>query len=410
MKWILWVMALVITASLTSTALAADKATGQDWPQWRGPQRNGLSTETDWSTRWPAEGPRQLWKINVGKGYSAVSVVGNRLYTAGAAGNTETIYCLDADSGTEIWKHAYPCKGQKNYPGTRATPTVADGKVYTFSPQGQLHCLDAAGGKVIWVKDLVQELEYKESVPNWGLASSPLIEGKLVIINVGLAGVAVDKEKGHVVWKTALGKCGYASPVAYTQGGTRCLAMFSSKTLVGVNAADGTRLWSIPWATEYDVNAADPLVVGDQVFACSGYKKRSALLKMDGHEPSIVWDNKQLGSMFSTPVLIDGHLYGCNGNASNAGDPIQCVEWSSGTVKWSQKGYGMSSMIAAGGKLIIMGERGELGVAEASPEGFKELARAKVLDGVCWTMPVLSHGRIYCRNSNGDLDCLDVRK
>ena len=377
-----------------------------EWPQWRGPARNGISTETGWLAKWPADGPKVAWTKNVGAGYSAVSVSGGRVYTMGNANKTDTVWCLDADDGKTIWKQSYACRKGK-YPGPRSTPTVDGDRVYTLSRQGHVFCFSADKGKKVWSKNLARELGIKP--PGWGFAGSPLVEGNLLILNVGTAGVALNKTTGKVVWQTGTDKSGFSSPVLFEMDGKRCVLIFAAKGLACVDVETGRKLWVVPWKTSWDVHAADPVVSGNKIFITSGYGSGCALLQVEGGKPSVVWRGKQISGHFSSCVLYKGHLYGVDGNAGRK-CIVKCVDFATGRVKWATAVAGMASLMIADGKLIIMADGGSVAVADAVPGKFKAISQAKVLSGSCWTMPVLAGGKIYCRNNHkGQLICLDVK-
>ena len=393
----------VAAAVLALVASGTFPASGGDWPRWRGPDLNGISPEKGWQAQWPAEGPKQLWKASVGTGFSSFSVSDGRVYTMGNIANTDWVYCLDAKTGKQVWGHSYPCQlDPKNFEGGPcATPTVADGRVYTFSRKGELFCLDAAKGTVVWSKNLNQELGLE--IPTWGCASSALVEGELVVVNMGSAGVALDRKSGKVAWVSAKSVGAYATPVPLTIGSERCLAIFTRQSLVAVKAASGQQVWSYPWKTDYDVNAADPIVDGDKVFISAGYNHGGALLKMAGQAPQKVWENKNLRNHFNSCVLWQGYLYGPDDSG------LRCVSAETGELKWTYGGFGKGSLVLADGKLVGLSEKGELIIAEATSAAFKPISRAQILKGKCWTSPVLSNGHIYCRNAVGDIVCLDVR-
>jgi outer membrane protein assembly factor BamB len=388
--------------------LALGEIRASDWYRWRGPDLDGISKETGWLATWPAEGPKALWKANVGIGFSSVSVSQGRAYTMGNKDDQDTIYCFDTETGKELWKHTYACKLEAKYyeGGPGGTPTVDGPRLFTLSKLGHLFCLEAGSGKVVWSKNLVQELGVK--LPTWFLASSVLVQGDTLFVNVGKAGTALNKADGKVAWTTGKEPAGYATPVPFTLGGVNGLAVLGEKDLFGVDPQTGAILWSHPWKTQYDVNAADPILNGDHVFISSGYKHGAALLRIAGGTPSLVWENKDMRNRYSSCVVVDGHLYGFD-----EGGDLKCLELKSGSVKWSETGLSKKDeeggITAAGGKLIALGSKGELAVAEATPAGFKAVARAQVLGGKCWTAPVLSNGLLYCRNAAGDLVCLDVR-
>jgi outer membrane protein assembly factor BamB len=392
-------LALVLLSLVAHSALGAG---GVDWYRWRGPSLNGISSEKGWQTQWPAEGPKQVWKASVGTGFASFSVSGGRVYTMGNTNNTDVTFCLDARTGEVVWHHAYPCPlDPKNFEGGPcATPTLADGLVYTFSRKGDLFCLDAAKGTVIWSKNLNKDLGLE--IPRWGCASSALVEGDLVVQNMGSAGVALDRKSGKVVWSSAKSTGAYATPVPLTIGGDRCLAIMSRQSLVAVKVAGGQEVWSYPWKTDYDVNAADPIVAGDKVFISSGYNHGATLLKLGEPAPQKVWENKNMRNHFNTCVLWQGYLYGPDDSG------LRCLAFDTGELKWTYREFGKGSLMMADGKLVALSEKGELIIAEPTPAEFKPISRARILTGKCWTTPVLSNGHIYCRNAVGDVVCLEV--
>jgi outer membrane protein assembly factor BamB len=215
---------------------------------------------------------------------------------------------------------------------------------------------------------------------------------------------AFEKKTGNLVWKSAENYgAGYASPVAFDLNGKRCVAVFNAYGLVVLSVADGKELSKFPWDTSYEVNAATPLINGNEVFISSGYDRGAALLRLGGQNPQVVWENRNMRNHFNTCVVWNGHIYGFDDNK------LACLDYKTGNALWSRPGLGKGSLTLADGKLIILSERGELVTAEADPAGFREISRAHVLGGKCWTAPVLYGGKIFCRNAQGDLVCLDVR-
>jgi len=382
-------------------------ATAADWPRWRGPDGNGISKETGWSAKWPAEGPKALWKAKVGIGFASFAVSNGRVYTTGNTNDTDTIFCFDANTGKELWKHSHPEKLDPKYyeGGTSATPTVDGDRVYALSKQGLLFCLDAAKGAVIWSKDMAKELKAK--LPTWGFAGSVFIEGDLALLNVGTAGAALDKKTGKVIWSSGPEEAGYSTATTFDLRGERCVALAGKENIFTVRFKDGKELWRHPWKTGYDVNAADPIVSGEVMFISSGYGHGCALLDISATPPKVIWENKILRSHLSPAVLIAGYLYGSDDDCYRPNATFKCVELKTGEVKWTEK-TGFVSLMAADGKLIVLNARGELLAVEATPEAFKPISRAQVLGGKCWTTPVLANGKIYCRNAAGDVVCLDV--
>ena len=376
-----------------------------DWPQWRGPDRNGISEESGWDPAALVEDPRILWRTNVGLGYSGVAVKADRLYTMGNVRGQDSVVCLDARTGREIWSYSYPARSMQ-YPGPRATPTIDGDAVYTLSSDGQLFCLTADRGRVRWQKNIVAE--FGARLPNWGFAGSVVVEGDLLLVNAGVAGMALDKRNGKLAWTGGAGIGGYATPVLYTQNGNRYAAIFARKAIYGVEVQTGRQAWSYPWVTGNDVNAADPLVFEDRVFISSDYGAGSALLDISERQPRLLWRNGSMNSHFSSFVLIDGYIYGNDGFAGRRSGVFRCLDGATGQEMWSES-LGFGSLIAADGKLILLTEQGDLHIAWASPSAYREISRARsMLSSSCWTPPVLCDGRIYLRNHRGELVCLDM--
>jgi outer membrane protein assembly factor BamB len=385
------------------------KAVAADWPNWRGPNRNGVSHETGWSATWPADGPRLLWKASIGTGFASMAVSNGRVYAMGNINDNDILYCFDAGTGNEIWKKSYPCPlfKKQHEGGPAATPTVHGDFVYTFSKNGDAICFKVDTGQIVWHRKLAKELGVKH--PTWYFSSSPLVMDNLVILNAGTAGIALDKSNGNLVWQNGSGPCGYASAVPFTVGGQKCVAIFASTELFGVVAATGKVIWRLKWKTSWEINAADPIVLGDTMFISSGYNKGCALLKIEKDKVTEIWRNRNMRNHCNSCVLWKGHIYGFDGQFGGGGK-LTCIDYNTGQRKWAQGGLGTGSLMVAEGKLVVLGERGKLVIARASPEKYEQLASAQVLTGKCWTVPVLANGRIYARNAAGDLVCIDVRR
>jgi outer membrane protein assembly factor BamB len=397
-----------IFASCLIALATACRASAGDWPHWRGPDRNGISRETGWLDLWPSAGPPVAWKGQAGTGFSSFAVAAGRVFTMGNADNTDTVWCYDADSGKVLWKHSYAADlGEKFFEGgPTSTPTIDGERVYTLSRWGDLQCLDAASGKEIWSKNVQEETGAR--IPGWGFGGSPLVHENLLVLNVGEAGLALDKTTGKIVWHSADKEAGYSTPLPVKHGG-EWLALFGSgQSYLAVDLHTGKEAWRVRWLTQYGINAADPIVNGDRVFISTGYGKGAALLQVNGAEPEQLWKSKALRTQMNPAVLFDGHLYGVDGDTTEKAS-LKCIEFATGKDKWSQPGFGSGSVIIADGKLIALSGAGELMVAPVSSDGFKPTARAQVLGGKCWTVPVLANGRILCRNAKGDVVCLDLR-
>jgi outer membrane protein assembly factor BamB len=383
-----------------------------DWPCWRGPNRDGISQETGWNAHWPDGGPAKLWEAQIGIGYSPVSVVGGRAYTMGNIGRQETVWCFDAATGEVLWKHSYPCRGGSDYPGPRAQPTVDGDRVYTISIKGHLKCFNTDRGGVVWETDVREQLGSKGSAH--GHCGSPLVLGEKLILATGAPPatvVAFDKMTGDILWKGGDDPGGYATPTPYLFKGKQCLAVFTGTSMLGMDAATGDVLWRYPWQSKLNIAASTPIVSGDKVFFCTDYGIGGALLQITDGPPKEVWRSTDMSNHFDTCVLWKGHLYGFTPRGSHSVSRktvLRCMEFATGEVKWSEAGLGIGTLQIADGKLILLGDAGDLVIAEATSEGYKPISRAKVLENRCWTVPVLANGRIYCRDEKGHLVCLDV--
>jgi len=397
----------VLILGLGFFAIVCSTAQAVDWPNYRGSNYDGVSSETGWSAIWPEEGPKVLWKYSLGTGFASMAVSKDKVYAMGNIDDNDFLYCLDAATGKEIWKTSYQCPlYSKNHEGGPcATPTIDGDAVYTFSKDGDAIRFNAATGEIVWHKKLNKELGLKH--PTWYFAGSPFIAGNLVIYNAGIYGIALNKNDGSMVWQNGKSACGYSTAVPYQIGGQKGVAMAVRNEFVGLNPATGKVMWKFPWKTSYDINAADAIVSGETIFISSGYNKGCALLKINGGDVTKVWQNKNMRNQINCSVLFEGHIYGFDGQVGGGGK-LTCLDLATGDKKWSQGGMGTGSLMIADGKLIILGERGKLVIAEASPEGYKELASAEILTGKCWTTPVLANGRIYARNAAGQLVCVDV--
>jgi len=395
-------MKIVICTAAVAICVSTAPARSSDWPNFRGPDHNGISTETGWVRDWSASAPKIIWKAKVGLGFSAITVADGKAYTTGNTRDVDTVFCFDANTGKSIWKHSYPAPLDAKYyeGGTSATPTVDGDRVYAISKRGLIHCLAVADGKVIWSQDLAAELGAK--IPTWGFAGSVLIEGNRAILNVGSTGTALDKLTGKVLWTSSTDESGYSTPVPFDSDSGRAVMMAIKTDVVAVRVEDGKELWRFPWKTQYEVNAADPIRVGNKVFISSGYNRGGGVFDVSSQPPQEVWSNKNMRNHLASSVYWKGYLYGVDENQ------LRCVDFETGAVKWTDKVSGKGSVIIADGHLVVLSERGELLVAEPSPEGFKPSARFQAVGGKCWSAPTLANGKFYVRTGPGDVACLDV--
>lgn len=383
-----------------SLGLLASVTLAADWPQFRGPNRDGISRETGLLKSWPAGGPKVLWKTEAGEGFSHVTISNGRLFTMYGEGSNEVAVALDAATGKPVWKTGLGPKfisDQGN--GPRSTPTVDGGMVYTLTAGGRLAALNAADGKKVWEHDL--RAKFGAEPPQWGISTSPLVEGNLLLVDVGGSGgrslVAFDKKTGKTVWTSQNEQAGYSAPIAITVGGVRQIIFFTGRAVLSVSPKDGKLLWRVPWRTDWDVNAATPIFVApDKLYISSGYSTGAALFKIKAANGKAsaeeVWQNRRMKNQFSSSVLHNGHIYGFDNSV------LKAINAATGEEVWKESGFGHGSLILADGHLIVLSERGKLLLVEATPAGYREKGNAQVLSGKCWTAPTLANGRLYLRN------------
>lgn len=401
-----------LLASVMGLTVLASEVWAGDWPNWLGPNHNGTSPETGLLTTWPSTGPKVLWKVPGGDGYSSVAVADGRCITLVQRGGKEVVLALDAVKGKELWSTPLAPEFKNNYGnGPRSTATIDGSLVYVQSVSGPLACLQADTGKVVWQKDILKDFGAKNIT--WGLSASPLIEGDLVLALPGAKGAGVaafDKKTGALAWKTGNDKAAYASPVAVTAGGKRQIIFFNAAGLLAVSADKGTELWRVPWTTEFDCNIATPLVIGDLLFVSSGEEVGSAMFKLKGDAaPEVVWQSRGkkgvMTNYWANAVVHEEHLFGFSGEFDKRID-LNCVEVKSGALKWSQPNFGKGSVTLADGHLFITTKKGDLVLVRATPERYEEKARVSRLSENR-TVPTLAHKRLYLRDKK-DVYCLDI--
>ncbi|HEY2784705.1 MAG TPA: PQQ-binding-like beta-propeller repeat protein [Fimbriiglobus sp.] len=409
-----------LQSAVLPAASATDAAVG--WPQWRGPNRDGVAPAGPFHTDWNTNPPQTLWSIPSGGGYSSLSVVAGRAYAFDFHDGQERLRCLDADTGKTIWEFAEPADYASmtlGYAtGPRATPTVSDGKIFTVGAAGRFNCLElpTAGGepKRLWSHDLAGE--FGASIPTWGFACSPLIEGDLVVVQPGSrkgSVAAYDRKSGTLRWTAGNDPNGYSSPVAATLAGVRQVIAVTGKSVLGIRPADGTVLWKYSWVTQFDGNIATPIVVGDYVFVSASYGKGCALLHVeaaqDGAKITEVYfrKNRVMRNHHDTCVYRDGFLYGFDG------DYLKCVNLRTGeaVAGWEADPFvTKGSVILVDKYLLGMTETGKLFLADADPKAFTLRGKMESLFAgkENWATPVLVDGRIYVRNHE-NVKCINVR-
>lgn len=394
-------------------------ALGGDWPQYRGPNHDGSSPENI-PTKWPESGLTQVWKTPLRNGFSSFTLGSGKVYTLVTreieGTDQEVCVALDADTGKELWAvplgiAKYDGGGDSGAPGNdkgdgpRSTPTFDDGKVYTLSSRLVLKCMNAADGKEVWSCDLMKEHGGKNI--HWESAASPLIEGDLVYVAGGGTGeslLAFDKKDGHVVWKGQSDGITQATPVAATILGERQIIFFTAKGLVSVTPKTGAVLWRFDFGGN-GAAGCSPVVSGDIVYVSKSYGVGSAACKVSKTDGSYtatqIWKltSNDLTSHWSTPVAVNGYLYGIFGQAKFATAPLKCLNIATGEEMWSQAGFGPGGVNLVGGNLLVLSDAGELVLVKAAPDAYHEMTRAHILTGKCWNSVAISNGRIYARST-----------
>jgi outer membrane protein assembly factor BamB len=386
-----------------------------DWPQLLGPGRDGHSSETRLKWDWADQGPPLVWKKEAGTGWAGPVVAGGRLIFFHRLEDDEVVECLEAATGKEIWVLKYPTRYRDEFDfdnGPRATPTIADGKLFTLGANGDLHGIDFQSGKKLWSRNLLAD--YKASKGFFGVGCSPLVVGGKLLVNVGGPGagiVAFDPVTGKELWKSTSDQASYSSPTAAEIDGRPAAVFLTRAGLEVLYPATGKVLYEHPWRPRLNesVNAATPLVWKDEIFLTVSYSTGAILLRAKGGELSEVWSNdRSLSSQYNTPVRVGDHLYGVHGRSDVGNAQLRCVEWKTGAVKWSQPAFGVASIIAVDDGLLALTETGDLVRFDASPAGYKERARASLLLKPTRAAPALADGLFFARDAK-KLICIKLK-
>lgn len=399
----------ILTAAALAAALIAGAAQAADWPQWRGPARDGVVASFKTPKAWP-EKLQQAWSVEVGKGHSSPIVVGNRIYLLSRQGDNEIVSAFDLATGKVLWKDTYPAafspapEARSHGSGPFATPTHHDGRLYTFGVNEILSAYDAASGKLLWRNDYGKE--YPTPRPYYGTSASPLLLDGLCIVQVGGPGkgavLALDAKTGQVKWKQAGGGPGYGSPVVAEFAGVRQVVTPAQQTILGVDLATGKLLWQIPFKVPYDQNIITPVVLGD-VFITSGEDvdlQAIRVAKKEGQwSTEKVWSTRPAMLYMSSPVLSGGLLYGFSTARKGT---VFALDPKTGEMRWKTEGNEGESaaVVAAGGFVFVLGNDAELRVIERMGEGYKPVARYTVANGATWAYPVVMDGRILVKDAD----------
>lgn len=392
-----------LSVILVAVTVAWPSSQVAEWHQWRGPNRDGISAETGLLQAWPSNGPRQRWRTTgAGEGYSSFSASGGRLYTLGARGSTEYLSAFDADTGRKLWEQA---NGQRfrndRGDGPRSTPTVDGTRLFVFGGSGDLSAYDAATGARQWTVNVVRE--HGGVVPYWGYSESPLVIGDRIIVNVGGRGaslVAFAKADGRVLWRAESDEAGYSSPVLLRTGSLSQAVFFTGRRALAVDPRDGRLLWSYPAVSNRTANIATPVVRGSQVFLSSDYGTGAALLQVRAAgnlaNAEEVYFTREMRNHHASSVLVGEHLYGFSGSILTA------MRFGTGEVAWRDRSVGKGSLIFADNRLYLYSEGGVVGLAEATPDGYREHGRFRIPQGnlPTWSHPIITGGRLIVRDQD----------
>jgi outer membrane protein assembly factor BamB len=397
-------------AAEAPTAAPAAVETGH-WPDFRGPKRDGHYTERAIRTDWPAAGLTPLWKQPIGGGYASFVAARGRAFTIEQRGAEEIVAAYDILTGRELWTSGWTAKFSESLggPGPRATPTWSDGRVYALGAAGELRVLDDTDGRTVWRTNILEDAGAANI--QWGMSAAPLIVDDTVVVLPGGANgrsvVAYDRRSGKPAWSALNDTASYSSPMLVELAGVRQMLVFSASRVVGLTPGSGQVLWEHPWKTQPEVNASQPLVVGDnRLFLSTGYGMGATMLELtkagDGLSVREVWRNIRMKNQFTSSVLHDGFIYGLDESI------LACVDAATGDLKWKGGRYGYGQIMLASGHLVVLTEDGRLGLVRATPERHHEIAIFPVLEGKTWNHPAIAGGYLLIRNIN-EMAAFDLR-
>ena len=380
--------------STPATAAAAP------WPYYRGPQRDGSYMQTPIRTDWPSEGLPEVWRTKVGGGYASMIVAEGKVFTIEQRRDQEVVAAYDLATGRQVWESGWKAFFSESMggDGPRATPTYDGGKIYAQGAEGELQCLKASDGSLVWRTNILTDAGAQNVT--WGMSAAPLVVDDLVIVHPGGSGKAVgayNKSTGEIVWQAQSAKAGYASPDVATLAGRRQILLMTGDKMLGLAIKDGALLWEHPWTTSYDINSAQPLVVDDtHLLISSGYGHGAALLEIssagDGFQVKELWQKNTLKNKFNSSVLHEGNAYGLDESI------LASIDVRTGERNWKGGRYGFGQVLLADGHVIVLTEKGEVVLVKATPESHQELASFQALEGKTWNTPALADGLLLVRN------------
>ena len=399
-------------ASAEEKEKAVRKPESAFWTDFRGPKRDGAYDELEILTNWPAQGLLQLWKQPVGGGYASFVVAGGRAFTIEQRRGQEVVAAYDLETGRELWTHSWDADFRESMggDGPRATPTWHEGRIYALGALGELRCLDARSGKLVWNRNILTDAQAGNV--QWGMSAAPLVvDDKVIVLPGGRPGksvVAYSKDTGSVVWQALDDKQAYTSPVLVTLAEQRQILMVSAQRVAGLAPEGGKLLWDYPWVTSYDVNSAQPLVIGEnRIFVSAGYGHGAALIEVarsgDIFTAKLVWQNVNMKNKFNSSVYYQGHIYGLDEAI------LSCIDAHTGERKWKGGRYGYGQLLLASGHLIVLTESGEVVLVKATPESHVEVSRFSAIEGRTWNHPALANGRLLVRNTT-EMACFRIGK
>jgi len=400
---------LLVIVALFSLAYEAMAQSAANWPQWRGPNRDGISKETGLLKQWPTDGPPLVWKaMGAGRGYSSFSMSNGRLYTMGLRGDREFIVAFDVATGKEAWAspHGTAFRNDRG-DGPRGTPTVDGDRIYALGGSGDLSALEARTGKVIWSKNVLKE--FGGSNIRWGISESPLVMGNKLLVNAGGPGasiVALNKSDGSVIWKSQSDEAGYSSAIPMEINGVTQVVFFTGERAVGLDVRDGRLLWEYAKPSNRTANVATPIARANRVFISSDYGTGGGVIEIKANNKAQeLYFTKEMRNHHSSSVLIGDHLYGFSSAILTA------MKFDTGEIAWRDRSVGKGSLVYADGHLYCFSENGVVGLVEATPAGYKEKGRFRVQQDSLptWTHPVVAGGRLYLRDQD-TIYAFDVRE
>ena len=426
---------LTVAVTLVAILAGLDMSAADEWPQWRGPNRDGVWAETGVVEKFDSPQLNLKWRVPIGGGYSGPTVADGLVYVADRTFEpveTERVHCFAWTSGKQVWTHTYDCpyEGFGYEAGPRASVLVDEGRAYSLGSAGHLHCFDAADGEVLWARDLATE--YKIRMPNWGISASPVIENDLVIVQIGgepdACVCAFDKVTGRPRWTALADDASYSAPIVIDQAGRRVLVCWTGDRITGLAPESGSLYWEVPFPWEkWPIAIATPVLHEDMLLMSEAHKG-TILLRLAQNEPKVskLWnlrrqetdDGKALHCLISTPYVDGGHVYGADSRGV-----LRCMKLDTGQQVWEdgsavpEDRFSTIHLVEGTRHTWLFNERGELIIADLTPEGFREISRAKLIDptleqfrqrgGVTWSHPAYAYRHIFARNDK-ELVCADL--